>query len=334
VSWRAADEIGVRGYLRKMRTSARALLAAAVLSLLLAPPADARRVSLWIEPVDQSNNNAGSRLAEHVRVSLPNRGKVRIAWPGAVWTSGDCRIAIGAQARERRRGARFTISDPYAQRPFVRVSVDVNQHCPDGSRQRILRSAALDQHRAACAHDGAVVAQNPVLRVYDQPPFRKVCALASHRRFDLGFTRNNNRCYVESCYVGETKLVGRLVAYASEYAGRRDSTSYIHVRDGLSGREVLQLQSGPNCDETNQAGPVSSLVLRADGAVAWIVQSCTRYPVQSYEVRTSKGMIAAGTDIDPDSLLLTADGITWTQAGVAHTATLEPGARGVATARS
>ena len=295
---------------------------AVLLGALFPAIADARRVSLWIEPVDEVNNNAGSRLAEHVRVSLPNHGRLKHVWPGAVWVHGRCRVEVGAQAREQRRGARFTITDRYAQWPFVSVFVEATNRCPAGTRARILRSAKLDTHRAACADDGKQVVQNEFLRVYDQPPFRKVCALASHRRFDLGFTRNNSRCYVEACYVGPTKVAGRLFACSDEYAGRRASSSYLFVRDGLTGRELFHVQSGLTCDTSYQAGPVSSLVLRTDGAVAWIVGGCTSYPDTTYEVRTRNGVVASGTDIARDSLTLTSEGISWIQGGTTRSAPL------------
>jgi hypothetical protein len=295
---------------------------AVVLSLVFPAFADARRVSVWIEPVDDVNNNAGSRLAEHVRVSLPGRGRVKLVWPGAVWVDGRCRVEIGAQAREQRKGARFTISAPYAQWPFVSVSVDASRHCPAGTHTRILRSARLDAHRAACTHDGTKVAQNQYLRVYDQPPFRKVCALASRRRFDLGYSRGNRRCDPDVCHVGATTIAGRLFAYSDEFAGRRASSSSLYVRDGLTGRELLHVQSGTTCDETYEGGPVSSLVLRADGAVAWVVEGCPPYAGTTYEVRTPNGVVASGADIDGDSLRLTADGITWMQGGSARSAPL------------
>jgi hypothetical protein len=295
---------------------------ALLLGLLFPALADARRVSLWIEPMDGVDSNAGSRLAEHVRVSLPAGGRVKLVWPGAVWVDGRCRVEVGAQASAQRQGARFTISDPYAQWPFVSVSADVSRHCPVGTRTRILRSARLDTHRAACAGDGKKVVQNAFLRVYDQPPFRKVCALASRRRFDLGYSRGNTRCDPDVCRVGATAIAGRLFAYADEFAGRRASSSGLYVRDGLTGRELLHVQSGQTCDETYEGGPVTSLVLRADGAVAWIVEGCPPNSGRTYEVRTPKEVLASGTDIDPDSLRRTAGGITWVQGATTRSAPL------------
>ncbi len=136
------------------------------------------------------------------------------------------------------------------------------------------------------------------------------------------------------------QLVGTMVAVASSYEStvygiERDSISVRNVR---TGRVVFSSATGPPEDignspasayESEGAGPVASLVLKADGAVAWIVSARTaqesttgKYQVYTLD-RTGKHMVAFGDTIEPASLALAASTIYWTQDGIAHSASLD-----------
>ena len=57
-------------------------------------------------------------------------------------------------------------------------------------------------------------------------------------------------------------------------------------------------------------------MLRDDGRPAWIVEGCFSYTApQPHEVRTLTGVVSSGRGIDPGSLRLTGDAITWIQDG-------------------
>lgn len=74
-------------------------------------------------------------------------------------------------------------------------------------------------------------------------------------------------------------------------------------------------------------GHTTSLVLKADGAVAWIVNDNAPPDPPTYEVIKADAtgrpiVLAAGTDITPGSLTLSGSTLHWAQAASTHTATL------------
>jgi hypothetical protein len=75
-------------------------------------------------------------------------------------------------------------------------------------------------------------------------------------------------------------------------------------------------------------GPVVSLVVKSDGAVAWIVENeiPARHVPAEYEVhavdKTGNRLLAAGSDIDPHSLALAGSTLYWTQGGKPMSAVL------------
>jgi hypothetical protein len=83
------------------------------------------------------------------------------------------------------------------------------------------------------------------------------------------------------------------------------------VRDARTGKELRDLPAGPDggCGDGFRA-----LVLREDGTPAWIVRNACH--TGSYELRTEAGVISAGPGIDPGSLKLAGDTLTWVQDGV------------------
>jgi len=295
-----------------------------------AAPAQAKQVTLRLGAYSGLRERVSSFYEERVRLTLPDRGWVPIGYESRTWIDGRCHVDLFAQARAARdRGLerthhvrRFTLPDRLSDHRVVYLVVDPDKHCAPGTAQPILRGAVLDGRRPACGAIGQTVLGNELVRVYDQGPWRKACARRSRHRTDLGFNPQSEVCYVDGCFIDHVQLVKGLVAYADESGGREGSSSSVVVVDALTGRTVLDQQAGRTCADTDyQAGPVESLVLRADGAVAWIVQDCSVYPPPTpYEVRTPAGVVAAGTDIVPASLQLAGDTITWAQGGVMKSA--------------
>jgi hypothetical protein len=71
-------------------------------------------------------------------------------------------------------------------------------------------------------------------------------------------------------------------------------------------------------------GPTTTIVVKADGAVARItdtVQSENRYQVHVLN-ETSERTLAVGSNLDPDSLALADSTLYWTQIGKAESSTL------------
>jgi hypothetical protein len=75
-------------------------------------------------------------------------------------------------------------------------------------------------------------------------------------------------------------------------------------------------------------GPVVSLVVKSDGAVAWIVENeiPARHVPAEYEVhavdKTGSRLLASGAEIDPHSLALAGSTLYWTQGGKPMSAAL------------
>jgi hypothetical protein len=73
-----------------------------------------------------------------------------------------------------------------------------------------------------------------------------------------------------------------------------------------------------------QHNVVRALVLRANGAVAWIGEdlTATSYEVRAVEAGGADRLLDSGTAVDPTSLRLAGDRLSWVSGGAARTATL------------
>jgi len=126
-------------------------------------------------------------------------------------------------------------------------------------------------------------------------------------------------------------LAGSVVAY--EYAssgpgrgGPGSNTGYaqwfIVVRDLRNGRVLHKIPTGPSLSlATTGSGPVTIIVVREDGAVAWIAENdhLSSRETKYYEVHaldsTGSRMLAAGPNVEPLSLALAGNTLYWTQGG-------------------
>jgi hypothetical protein len=71
-------------------------------------------------------------------------------------------------------------------------------------------------------------------------------------------------------------------------------------------------------------GPTTAIVVKADGAVAWTldtVQSENRYQVHALD-RTGERILATGSNIDPNSFALAGGTLYWQQGGKPFSGTL------------
>ena len=119
-------------------------------------------------------------------------------------------------------------------------------------------------------------------------------------------------------------LSGTVVAYeqAREVFAPRAASRRILVRDLRTGR---LLHSAPVAGSfVPPHGTFVSIVVRDDGAVAWIVE--TARVVNDFEVRSvdSSGnhVLSVGSDIAPGSLALAGNTLYWTQGGKPMSASL------------
>ena len=129
-------------------------------------------------------------------------------------------------------------------------------------------------------------------------------------------------------------LGGSMVAYEYGAAGQGFTESLVVVRSLLSGRILHRVPSGPSSPMEVGAGPLTTLVVKGDGAVAWIVESGFEEPsfanhfVRSKEYivfaldKTGTRQLAVGKNIDPRSLGLVGTTLYWTQGGEPGSAVL------------
>jgi hypothetical protein len=184
------------------------------------------------------------------------------------------------------------------------------------------------QAKDRCAYAGAkVVRQTKALRLYSLSPKNAqdryyICVRSNGRRF-----RVDNRGFGDQSLKLTKRFVasGKFVAFALSYYASEDIAGLnIVVLNITTGRRKEYLQ---DIDVfTHPAVP--SLVLRPTGSAAWML---TMTPIGSSvvakrEVRrtASNGdaLLDSGAGIAPSSLRLSGKTLSWTNAGVFKTATL------------
>jgi hypothetical protein len=172
------------------------------------------------------------------------------------------------------------------------------------------------------AHVLAADAQAEVYEWEESNGYRSVvygCAVGHRRSYYLGGLPE----YSSSGGGGIEKetLAGPVAAYESASVGpaqgSTSSQTLVIVRDLRNGRRLHLAPAGTS----PEIGPVVVLVVKDDGAVAWIAQdnsrsegSNTGYEVNAVD-RARSRLLAAGSDIDPHSLALKGSTLSWTQGG-------------------
>jgi hypothetical protein len=126
-------------------------------------------------------------------------------------------------------------------------------------------------------------------------------------------------------------IAGTVVGYEqSQVPGvNQDTASYnwIVVRDLRTGRVVHKVPTG----ERRGANPLGSvgagravtIVVKADGAVAWIAEPLSgEYEVHALD-RQGERLVAHGPDVEPHSLALRGSTLSWEEAGARSSAILD-----------
>jgi hypothetical protein len=134
----------------------------------------------------------------------------------------------------------------------------------------------------------------------------------------------------ESCGgIDREVLAGPIVAYATD--ANSPGCGFCHwavvVRDLRTGRTLRNEPTGAtNLEENFGVGPTTVLVLKGDGAVAWIVEPA-RGPEGGYQVHAAdlagSRLLASGANIDRTSLALAGSTLYWTQGGKPYSAPLD-----------
>jgi hypothetical protein len=111
-----------------------------------------------------------------------------------------------------------------------------------------------------------------------------------------------------------------MLAYeqSSTSSGRGDRSSWlVFVRDLRSGKVLHEVPTGtPNAPRPGLvgAGFTSVIVVKSDGAVAWITEGAFTDEVHAVD-RTGSRLLVSGPDIERSSLALAGSTLYWTQDG-------------------
>lgn len=187
-------------------------------------------------------------------------------------------------------------------------------------------SAARDRP-AGCRSGGRTIEAGPGGRVYFQPsrdPDRVFfCSQRTGRRSALGWDDCFNAAEVQLVRVSR-----RLLAVDLFSCGPGGTVSTIDLRRTGNGRRVRRLEAAPGPAALGALADLTDLVLRADGALAWIVElraaatSPPRYEVRRALRGAAPELVAQGPDIAPGSLALAGSTLYWTQAGTPRSSPL------------
>jgi hypothetical protein len=169
---------------------------------------------------------------------------------------------------------------------------------------------------------GRTIAADAVARVYTVGDAVYGCASGGAKSYKLG---QLGSC-IASSRVSAVKVAGRLAAYGLERCGVDTGFTEVVVRRLTNGAQLRSLPAtSPPGAESFQS--VDSLVLKADGAVAWIgIGSSIVGHGRVIEVRkadrSGKALLDSGSSVDPRSLRLHRSVLTWKHASSTRSATL------------
>ncbi len=164
------------------------------------------------------------------------------------------------------------------------------------------------------------------------------CDLSSKRSFRLGWEfANAGSAESGSPIPLHLTLGGSFVAYeeffskGNRYSEGRDEEYveewHVIVRNLRTGRVLHRVATGARERDHPKLvgdGSATAIVVKADGAVAWItdtVQNENRYQVHALD-ETGERTLAVGSNIDPNSLALAGSTLYWTQGGKSFSAPL------------
>jgi hypothetical protein len=160
------------------------------------------------------------------------------------------------------------------------------------------------------------------------------CVSGTTRAFRLGTEESD--CSPSGCAVLQNvAMSGAVVAYETSSSWVLVSNGevvenrwHVVVLDLRSGRVLHKVPTGvtyPPQKGFVGDGPTTAIVVKADGAVAWIldtVQQTDRYQVHVLD-RTGERVLAVGSDIAPGSLALAGSTLFWLQGGRPFSAVLD-----------
>lgn len=186
---------------------------------------------------------------------------------------------------------------------------------------------ALGPGRSGCHFSGTTIDAGPGGRVFYRPtrdPDRVyLCSYRTGRRTPIG----SDDCF-NAVEVQITRFSRRFLAVDTRSCAPGGTASTLYLYRTRNGRRVRGVADVPGPFTPGAVSDVTDLVLRGDGALAWIVglrdtvDSGPRYQVRASLGGTVSTLVAEGSDIAPGSLALAGSTLYWTQAGAPHSTRL------------
>jgi hypothetical protein len=189
--------------------------------------------------------------------------------------------------------------------------------------------AASSRHkpgRQCQSRHAHLIAADAVAQVYETYEAGQLtvfgCAYGHRSVYNLGAVASCGGGGGSCGGISRETLAGPIVAFAEGSSagalslGGGAAHEFVVVCDLRSGRAVHRVPTGPSPSHEG-IGPAEAIVLKGDGAVAWIVQTSPEegtYQVQALD-RSGTRKLASGADIDPHSLALAGSTLYWIQAG-------------------
>jgi hypothetical protein len=239
------------------------------------------------------------------------------------WTAAGCFIGMRriAATLVPILGMALLVSSAYASRPRAKA----RSACPPADSLGVVISdqqAQLYKVLLRTPFEGGGFETSTVIRG---------CAYGQRRSYPFGAIG------VECIPGGESgcggtehvSLVGTMLGYAqlstsSNGQGQGTGEWFVVVRDLRSGRVLHKLPTGARESPEPHyigTGPAVAVVLKRDGAVAWITENYERtaggqtfFEVHAAD-RSGTRLLASGSNIDPSSLALGAGTLYWLQGG-------------------
>jgi hypothetical protein len=190
-------------------------------------------------------------------------------------------------------------------------------------------SSGMARHGGTVASCGPprarTLAGNRVARVYQSANSIYGCSTVARRSYLLGASARS----IRQGRAGPLALAGLDVAYGLSRYGVDTISSRVVVRNLASGKEV---RSAPAT--TRPLGPeffqvITSIVVKPDGAVAWIAQGGSVVSGRRTEVEVNRAdarggaLLDSGSGIDDRSLRLNGSTITWRDRGRTRSGSLK-----------
>jgi hypothetical protein len=163
-----------------------------------------------------------------------------------------------------------------------------------------------------------------VIDIYHDKGVKIYGCAYGHKSYLLGAIE---LCYGARCGGPQREVLdGPLVAYEEGGGGEVTNTYLVVVRNLRTGRVIRKLPTGtPVTPKPSWVGIglTTAIVVKSDGAVAWIVETGfpTEYQVHAVDKSGSR-VLASGADIGPSSLALAGNTLYWTQGGQPFSASL------------